>query len=153
MQAKNQQTHILNLKNAKWGITYNLFLLMKPTSIPFSRFHPAADAFTCLACGTCCKWPGPVRLLEEDIQALSSKLNMVSSDFVNQYTTLTQDHRHLTLTEKPDGSCIFLEDNKCIVYETRPRQCRDFPLNWTFQGVENECPGVRAALDHHGGKH
>lgn len=113
---------------------------------PLSHFFPMAGEFKCLACGTCCRWPGPVLLDDDDIQTISKYLKVDSRCFLEKFTTLTDDRRGLTLTEQADGSCIFLQDNRCQIYEARPKQCRDFPHQWSFFGVEKECPGVRAAV-------
>jgi hypothetical protein len=110
-----------------------------------SRSRPA-ETFACRACGACCRWPGPVRLGEDDIRILADHLGLAEAAFLEQWTTLALDRRSLSLTEKADGSCVFLEGNRCRVYPARPRQCRDFPLGWSFPGVQQECPGARAAL-------
>lgn len=33
------------------------------------------------------------------------------------------------LKRRKDGSCIYLEDNKCSIHETRPQICRGFFCN------------------------
>jgi Fe-S-cluster containining protein len=47
---------------------------------------------------------------------------------------LASNRAQLSLREKPDGSCEFLEGNECKVYESRPAQCRDFPARWSVPG-------------------
>lgn len=36
--------------------------------------------------------------------------------------------------QKKDGKCIFLEDNKCQIYESRPQICRCFPYTFQIRG-------------------
>lgn len=48
------------------------------------------------------------------------------------------DRRGLTLIEKPDGSCIFLEDGEpcgCRINPVKPKQCDGFPSRWSFPGM------------------
>ena len=50
----------------------------------------------------------------------------------------------IELTVK-NGVCSHLINGKCSIYEKRPRQCRDFPLNensknlFEFKLIEKEC--------------
>ena len=40
----------------------------------------------------------------------------------------TPSNEKFTLTQKPDGSCYFLDSNKrCSIYEKRPDTCRNHP--------------------------
>lgn len=57
------------------------------------------------------------------------------------------DRRGLTLIEKPDGSCIFLEDGEpcgCRINPVKPKQCDGFPSRWSFPGWEAECGAGQA---------
>ncbi len=107
--------------------------------------QPDLKAFKCQVCGACCRWPGQVRLLDKDIIALAEYLDIALDEFLTQWTTLASDRRGLILAEQADGACIFLDANRCRVYPARPRQCRDFPIKWSFHGAEKECPGARLA--------
>lgn len=60
--------------------------------------------------------------------------------FTTLHTDLTRDRRGLTLKERADGSCIYLDANgACTVYEARPKQCREFPYQWNYPGWESRC--------------
>ena len=53
----------------------------------------------------------------------------------------------LTLIEKPDGSCIFLEDGEpcgCRINPVKPKQCDGFLSRWSFPGWEAECGAGQA---------
>ena len=78
---------------------------------------------------------------DADIQSAAAALGLDAQAFIDRYTTLARNRAQLTLIEKPDGSCIFLEgQNICRIYAARPRQCREFPSTWQVDG----CPGLDA---------
>lgn len=102
---------------------------------------PVPEGFHCLHCGACCRWEGPVRIREEEADRIAEFLKMDVRDFIALYTELLPDRTGLTLTEKPDGSCIFLDEagNLCLIHAVKPGQCSDFPWKWRFPGWEKEC--------------
>lgn len=109
--------------------------------------------FRCLRCGACCRWEGPVRVSEEEIKAIAAFLEMEESLFIKEYTCLAPDRKSLSLLEKEDGSCLYLDDEKgCLIQEVKPLQCREFPYKWKFPGWEKECAGGRALLNEEGKK-
>jgi Fe-S-cluster containining protein len=83
-----------------------------------------------------------VRLAEGEIARLSAFKGMREVAFIEQFTRLTQDRRGLSLQEKPNGECIFLEGNDCSVQPVKPQQCRDFPNGWNFPGFEKVCHAI-----------
>lgn len=98
-------------------------------------------------CGNCCKWPGYVRLNDKEIDRIAAFLGITVEQFIEDYTRLTDDRRGLTLIEKENDYCIFFDDpNTCHIYPVRPRQCRDFPNRWSFDGWRNECPSIGLKL-------
>ena len=64
------------------------------------------SAFQCRRCGACCKWEGPVRVTEQEIDAIADYLGIELQRFIRDYTYLTPDRRSLSLLEKEDGSCF-----------------------------------------------
>lgn len=98
--------------------------------------------YDCQRCTACCRWPGQVRLTDEEIARLASFKGIGESDFIQQFTRLRQDRRGLVLMDKPNGECIFLEDNNCAVQSVKPQQCRDFPNLWRHPGAEKECRAI-----------
>lgn len=93
--------------------------------------------FKCTGCGECCRWSGAVLLLPSDISDMARALEMSEADFIRDHTRLAPNRQQLALLDKEDGSCEFLEDNRCRVYESRPEQCRSFPYAWS---VPEGCP-------------
>lgn len=103
--------------------------------------------YQCQRCTNCCRWPGDVKVSEEEIGKIASFLNMGEEPFVERYTRLRADRRGLSLTEHTDGSCIFLEGNDCVINAVKPQQCRDFPNKWNFPGWRQVCEAVPVELE------
>ena len=100
--------------------------------------------FRCRRCGSCCRWSGYVRVSAPEIDAIAGLLQIPAERFIAEYTRLTADRSGLSLVEKADGSCVFLEGShpaRCRIEAAKPRQCRDFPEKWNFPGWEKECAG------------
>jgi uncharacterized protein len=68
-------------------------------------------------------------------------------EFIQRFTRLTKDRRGLSLEEKPDGQCVFLEGGDCSVQPVKPQQCRDFPNLWNFPGFEKTCHAIPRLVD------
>jgi len=101
----------------------------------------------CQRCTACCRWPGQVRLSNEEIARLAGFLKLDERDFIQRFTRLTIDRRGLALQEQPDGVCVFLEGNDCSVQPVKPQQCRDFPNLWKYPGSEKLCRAIPRAVD------
>jgi Fe-S-cluster containining protein len=83
----------------------------------------AFSGFDCLDCANCCKTIGP-RLSLNDIERLAKHLKIKPGDFVEKYVIEDEDS-DLVFNRNP---CPFLlPDNYCLVYENRPKACRDYP--------------------------
>jgi Fe-S-cluster containining protein len=94
----------------------------------------------CVRCGNCCRWRGYVRLKDGEAEAIAAHLGLAVEVFLDRFTRLTDDRRGLSLIEKSDGSCIFLEgENDCRVQPAKPAQCAGFPNEWSFPGFERQC--------------
>lgn len=99
-----------------------------------------ADRFDCARCGACCRWPGHVFLSESDCARLARVLGLEERTFLKRYARLASNRAALSLAEREDGSCIFLDDRECLVYDARPDQCRGYPHAWS---LTEPCPGCR----------
>lgn len=81
-----------------------------------------------------------MRLSETEIVRIADYLGMTTEGFVDRYTRLTDERDCLSLTEKDDGSCIFLHGkNGCLIQPVKPEQCRAFPNGWNFPGFRRHC--------------
>ena len=91
------------------------------------RFHAQHEAvfqeIDCLECANCCKTTSPLFTMA-DIERLAKYMKMKPQTFIKTYLTIDED-RDYVLQSTP---CPFLgEDNKCFVYEQRPKACREYP--------------------------
>ncbi len=89
----------------------------------------------CLQCANCCKTTGPL-FTDKDIQRISKFLKMKPQQFVSTYLRVDEEEDHV-LQQLP---CTFLDtDNRCMIYEVRPKACREFPHTnrKKFQQISN----------------
>ena len=99
--------------------------------------------FQCVRCGTCCRWPGYVRVTAAEVERIAAHLGVPLEQFIAEQTMLTADRRGLSLREGADGACAFLTaDNRCRLQAVKPRQCQEFPHGWNFPGWETRCHGA-----------
>ena len=89
-----------------------------------ARLHQEVfSELDCLSCANCCKTIPPI-LNNTDVTRLSKHLKIRESDFVNRYITIDEDGDQV-MNQSP---CPFLDDqNFCLVYENRPKACREYP--------------------------
>ena len=77
----------------------------------------------CLECANCCKTTGPL-FTQKDIERLSHVFRLKPSQFIEKYLRIDEDDDYV-LQQTP---CPFLaSDNYCLVYEDRPKACREYP--------------------------
>jgi Fe-S-cluster containining protein len=114
-----------------------------------SYFFDEGIRFTCVECGQCCKGaPGAViAVRDEEVQAIADHLGIDRETFNTRY--LHAAGQGMSIREKPNGDCIFLEGMRCAIYPVRPTQCRTYPF-W-FKNLRSEeqwsracreCPGI-----------
>jgi Fe-S-cluster containining protein len=77
----------------------------------------------CLDCANCCISIPPI-VNETDVKRAAKFLGMKAADFKAQYVRIDED-QDMVMKSSP---CPFLEaDNKCFIYEARPKACREYP--------------------------
>jgi len=88
------------------------------------KYHNAFfETFDCLDCANCCKKLPPI-VNETDMKRIAKNLKVRIKDFAFAYVIADEDD-DLVLHPTP---CPFLEkDNKCSIYEVRPKSCRAYP--------------------------
>jgi uncharacterized protein len=118
-------------KESKSGFSANRKLRLwlkkiKPKELDDQFEQNHKDVFSkidCLDCGNCCKTTSPI-FLNADIDRLAKSFRMKSGEFIAQYLHRDEEGDYV-LNSSP---CAFLEaDNKCSVYEDRPKACREYP--------------------------
>lgn len=98
--------------------------------------------YECQRCTACCRWPGQVKVTDEEIHQMAGFVGLTDFEFIQRYTRLRSDRQGLALMDKPNGECIFLSGNHCTVQPVKPQQCRDFPNLWNFPGFEKICRAI-----------
>jgi uncharacterized protein len=112
----------------------------------------AFNHFDCLSCANCCSSISPI-INEKDIDRLAKHFKVKTAAFINQYLMVDEDNDYV-FTQAP---CPFLLiDNYCMVYENRPKACREYPhtdrrnmqqiLKLTLKNCEI-CPVVYAIME------
>ncbi len=77
----------------------------------------------CLDCANCCTSIPPL-VNKSDINRIAKHLGTKTADFKDKYITQDEDGDQV-MNASP---CPFLEsDNKCQIYEVRPKACREYP--------------------------
>lgn len=121
----------IDLEIAKSHKSKNKKLVKKLKRLPdrqlddlFHEKHEKAfEEIDCLVCANCCKTTSPI-FRDIDIQRLSKRLRIKPAAFVDKYLRIDEDQDYV-LQSSP---CPFLmDDNKCSVYEDRPKACREYP--------------------------
>lgn len=117
-QAKN--------KESENKIFFSRLRKKKPKQLDLSTQELHQEVFQeidCLECANCCKSISPI-IINKDIERLAKHMRMKPSEFIDQYLILDKDNDYV-YTQTP---CPFLmPDNYCMVYESRPRACREYP--------------------------
>jgi len=136
-------------------------MFLKKLKLLKKKFHYSKGLkFSCIYdCDQCCRGePGIILVSKNDMENISTYLNISIYDFMNNYSTLITDlfsinygyiKKAYSINEIDDGSCIFLKDKKCLIYPVRPLQCRSYPFwpsiiktekNW--EDEKRYCPGI-----------
>jgi len=68
-----------------------------------------------------------VGLSDFDIDTVARYLGIEPVEVIRQYTTPDPDDSTARVLRHTEDGCIFLDGNLCMVYEARPRACREFP--------------------------
>lgn len=93
----------------------------------------------CERCTACCKWPGDVRIEDDEIPRMAAFLGITEEEFLQIYTRLRTNRQGLSLIEKPNHECIMLDGNSCRIHPVKPAQCAGFPNKWNFPGWRDIC--------------
>lgn len=119
--------------------------------MPKNSWYKKGIQFECQSSGRCCTSRGEygyVYLTKSDRQNMAKTLNLGLTEFTLKYCT-RYDESTYYLKAKNRETCVFLENNKCSVYEGRPTQCRTWPFwpeNMNAKVWKKEiatfCPGI-----------
>ncbi len=77
----------------------------------------------CLTCANCCKTTAPL-IIDKDIARIAKHFRMKEQKFIITYLEVGDDNE-FSFKSVP---CVFLGvDNKCNIYDVRPKACREYP--------------------------
>ena len=91
------------------------------------------EEIDCLDCANCCKSIPPI-LNDLDIKRAAKFLGIKPNDFKEKYVVVDDD---LDMVMKTSPCPFLMEDNKCLIYEGRPRACREYPHTDNYEFVKN----------------
>ncbi|MCD6304689.1 MAG: YkgJ family cysteine cluster protein [Deltaproteobacteria bacterium] len=103
-------------------------------------FKPLGDGpfqFAChrdIPCFTQCCARLRLVLTPYDIVRMKSRLRLSSEEFLEKYTETLIDPHHrfplvkLKMNSRAEGSCPFVTESGCAIYEDRPEACRLYPV-------------------------
>jgi len=101
----------------------------------------------CMQCAHCCKTMTPI-FTKADIKRIASHFRMTPRAFYDKWLIKEEDSGNVVNATLP---CQFLVDNKCSIYEVRPRDCAEFPhhdkrpfdlYNDTYNQNLHRCPAT-----------
>jgi Fe-S-cluster containining protein len=121
-------------------------------------FYAEGIRFECQGSGKCCTSRGSygyVYLNEADQKRMAKFFKLTVPAFLKKYCGTKDgwiyilDPRELGYTDHKEGDCLFLDGNRCNVYEARPEHCRTWPFwpenmnpkTWNTE-IAAFCPGV-----------
>jgi Fe-S-cluster containining protein len=98
--------------------------------------------YLCQRCTACCRWPGDVRVGEDEVGRIAAFLGLEEREFIERFARLRSDRQGLSLQERENHECIMLDGNVCRIHEVKPAQCDGFPDRWNFPGWREVCQAV-----------
>jgi Fe-S-cluster containining protein len=121
-------------------IPYRIIALMQEQNRLFAyslerlAIEIQATGFRCNSCGACCTRVvnGHIFLLDHDV-AKAQKIDPAvlepapDPEFCDQNGTLYVSGYALRMRDDPQGSCWFLENGRCRIYDSRFSGCRIYP--------------------------
>jgi Fe-S-cluster containining protein len=95
----------------------------KPFQILASEVQQQVD---CTACANCCRH-SVVPVSKAEIEKIARFLDVSQETITRVYTVPDPDDPASRLLLNSGEACVFLDGNLCMIYEARPKACRDFP--------------------------
>jgi uncharacterized protein len=149
---------------------FPLLLASRHEALAALRAYPSSTlaaiisdvGFHCDCCARCCtrEFNGHVLLLDEDaLRIRSCEPEALEPapvfDFCDQHGTFYVSGYTIRSRGDPEGSCHFLKDHRCRIYEKRPAVCRVYPYMLHEEPDEEGTVDWRqiSGLDQHGEYH
>jgi Fe-S-cluster containining protein len=114
--------------------------------------YPLAVRFRCVKCGICC---GDTKEKIRHTLVLSTeaeRIALATSRSISAFAMRVEDKAPYSYEMKKtaeNGKCVFLENNRCIIYSLRPLICRFYPFELKIAANQkhefrytDECLGI-----------
>ena len=95
----------------------------KPFQILASEVQQHVD---CTSCANCCRHSS-VTVTRSEIEHIAEYIGTTPDTVARLYTVPDPDASTLRILRNSKEGCVFLDGNLCMIYEARPKACRDFP--------------------------
>jgi uncharacterized protein len=116
-----------------------------------SFIYPRNIRFKCIKCGICCgntqERTRHVLLLDEEANEIATAINQPIPEFAIEIEKRAL-YRYEMKKTKQSGKCVFLKENRCVIYSKRPLICRFYPFGFINSQLQKtfyytkECPGI-----------
>ena len=118
----------LGTAKAKENVAFRRYLSAhhypeEPFQILASQVQQQVD---CTACANCCRH-SIVSINKPEIQQIALHLRLTPEEVSHHYTVADPEAPALRILRSSGEGCVFLDGNLCMIYEVRPKACRDFP--------------------------
>jgi Fe-S-cluster containining protein len=118
----------LGTAKAKENVAFRRYLSAhhysdKPFQILATEVQQQVD---CTACANCCRH-SMVSVNKSEIENIASHIGATPEEVARLYTVPDPDAPALRILQNSGEGCVFLDGNLCMIYEARPKTCRDFP--------------------------
>jgi len=118
----------LGTAKAKENLAFRRFLSAghcpeKPFQILAGEVQREVD---CTACANCCRH-AIVPLSDAEIEEMARHLDATVERVRRLYTAPDPQVPAARVLRNSEQGCVFLDGNLCMIYQARPRACRDFP--------------------------
>lgn len=108
------------------------------------KWYKEGLRFHCTGCGKCCTGtPGYVWVSDVEIEEIAQILQISFEACVKKYVRKVAGRSSL-LEDPRTYDCVFLKDNQCQIYSSRPKQCRSFP--WWLENLKTKKDWEEEAL-------
>ena len=78
----------------------------------------------CSQCGVCCKL-FVINLTQEEYKSRKYKTQFEEFGLIDDFEEAELCGANI-ITQKKDGTCIYLKHGKCSIHDIRPESCRNF---------------------------
>lgn len=120
--SKINKNHIAVLQ--KWIRNLKTFQSKKVNTFCKEIAPEIESKIDCLSCANCCKNFSPI-LTHSDILRIAKFKNIAADHFIKLYLKKDEEGDWVMKTQPCP---MLLSDNRCSIYEARPKSCAQYPL-------------------------